>query len=243
MFFFIFLVLLAGCIGDHGSMGDQNLPPIVIPSIQPVSQNGVSKDDLVNTEKLLQERMTVSSNAAQQSFSGLGVQIGKVAENVEASAVKLNTEIKVLATSNIELNNKMEAITNITIEATNNMKAIAQVLTEFKVQVNAQAQVIAGLNAKLEALTNVQVGLKNQLEQTTTTMNAGRDTYMQVNQVTKEWVDILRNENAANTRQLQIIFGTFATVVSIVVGGVMEMSRRRAEARATEYKERLLRKE
>jgi hypothetical protein len=92
-------------------------------------------------------------------------------------------------------------------------------------------------------LTNVQVGLKNQLEQTTTTMNAGRDTYMQVNQVTKEWVDILRNENAANTRQLQIIFGTFATVVSIVVGGVMEMSRRRAEARATEYKERLLRKE
>jgi hypothetical protein len=241
--FFLTLVILSGCLGDHGDMGNQNLPPITI--LPPVSVNpdAVSKEDLNSTTKSIQDRMIVSSNAAQQSFSGLGAQIGKVAEVFDAAVVKLNTEVKLLATSQIAIDNKLTAITNITVEATNNMKAIAQVLTEFKVQANAQAQVIAGLNAKLEALTNVQIGLKNQLEQTTTTMNAGRDTYTQINQVNKEWVDILRNENTANTKNMQIIFGAACSIVTIIVGGLMELSRRRAEARAAEYKVQLLRKE
>jgi len=227
----IALVLLSGCVADHGSQGDQNVAPPVV-QVSPVPS--VTPDDLSKVERGLTDRINATSNAAQQSFSGIGAQIAKGAENVDAAIAKVQTDIRVQTTAQAEANvavrNDVRATADVVTDLKVRLDMAVQVLTQLDVNVKAQAQAIVDIKNDVQALGAAQIGLKNDLQQTTTTMSAGRDTIQNIQGATREWVQIMRDDRDAEVKCWQITAG----VVVVLVGAVLEFSRRRAEARARE---------
>lgn len=234
------LIALSGCVGDHGAFAPQEQIKPLQPVVTIANPADVSKEDLKSVESRILDRFITSSNQSQQSFSGLGAQIAKGAEVVDAAVAKLNLEVKAIANTQVDVNTNVKAVATAVANTDVKVDTTVRLIDKLSLNVETQASAIADLKLKIEALTGAQVGLKNEMQQTTTSLNAGRDTYMQVNQVTKEWVDILRNENAANTRTIMIIFGGLCLLVTVVICGALELSRRRAERRADELKAKLL---
>ena len=232
------LVSLSGCVGDHGRMGDVDLP--AQPNVT-LSTPSVTPDQLTKAAEEIKTTVQSSSNAAQQSFSGLGAQIAKGAENVEASVAKVQADMRVSAQANAEanvrLNGRVEAVADIVNDLKLQVGLSVDVANRIDMDVKAQAAVLADLKLQVAALAAAQVGYKNQLEQTTTSLESGRDTFMQVNGATKEWVEILKNEKNAQITDTWVSAGVVLGVLviaAIVIGYALEMSRRRAEARARE---------
>lgn len=232
------LIFLSGCVGDHGRMGDVDFP--VTPNVT-LPTPTVTPDQLSKSVEEIKTTVQSSTNAAQQSFSGLGAQIAKGAENVEASVAKVQADVRVGAQANAEanvrLNGRVEVMTEIVNDLKVNVGLAVDVANRIDLDVKAQASAIADLKMQINALAAAQVGYKNQLEQTTTSLESGRDTFMQINGATKEWVEILRNEKNAQIKDSWIsavvVLGVLV-IAAIVIGYALEMSRRRAEARARE---------
>ena len=222
------LVLLSGCVGDQGRQGDLSVNPMPVPAPKPVA----TPDDVARVEQAMTDRISASTNASQQAFSGLGAQISKMAENVDAAVVKVQTDVRTSAQANAEanvrLNGKVDVVASAVTDLNVKVGVAVDVSNRIDVQVKAQAQVMADLKSQIAALGAAQVGLKNDLQQTTTTMSAGRDTIQQINGATKEWVQILKNEKDAQVRETQITAGLILAIVT----ALLEFSRRRAEARA-----------
>jgi hypothetical protein len=232
------LVFLAGCVGDHGRMGDVN--QAAPPHVTPLSPS-VTPDQLAHAADEIKTTVQSSTNAAQQSFSGLGAQVAKGAENVDAAVLKFGADVRAVATANLEANLKVtgriEAVADIVNDLRVDVGLAVNVANRVDLSVKAQADVLADLKIQVAALGAAQVGYKNQLEQTTTSLESGRDTFMQVNGATKEWVEILKNEKNAQIMDTWISAGVVLGVLviaAIVIGYVLEMSRRRAEARSHE---------
>jgi hypothetical protein len=225
------LVFLAGCVGDHGRMGDVN--QAAKPIVTPLSPS-VTPDQLAHAADEIKTTVQSSTNAAQQSFSGLGAQVAKGAENVDAAVLKFGADVRAVATANLEANLKVtgriEAVADIVNDLRVDVGLAVNVANRVDLSVKAQADVLADLKMQVAALGAAQVGYKNQLEQTSTSLSSGRDTYMQVTQDTKEWAQILKNDRDAQLWETRIICGVGLVVLYLL----LEFSRRRAEARARE---------
>ena len=231
------LIFLSGCLGDHGRKGDQN----VAPTYAAVAPQSVTPDQFAKSVEEIKTTVQSSTNAAQQSFTGLGAQIAKGAENVEASVAKVQADVRVNAQANAEanvrLNGRVEVMTEIVNDLKVNVGLAVEVANRVDLDVKAQAQVLADFKLQVAALGAAQVGYKNQLEQTTTTLSAGRDTVQYIQGATSEWVSIMRDQEAARIKDSWISAGVVLGVLviaAIVIGYSLEMSRRRAEARARE---------
>jgi len=232
------LIFLSGCLGDHGRMGDVDFP--VTPNVT-LPTPTVTPDQFAKSVEEIKTTVQSSTNAAQQSFSGLGAQVAKGAENVEASVAKVQADVRVNAQANAEanvrLNGRVEVMTEIVNDLKVNVGLAVEVANRVDLDVKAQAQVLADLKLQVAALGAAQVGYKNQLEQTTTTLSAGRDTVQYIQGATAEWVSIMRDQEAARIKDSWISAGVVLGVLviaAIVIGYSLEMSRRRAEARARE---------
>jgi len=219
-------VFLSGCMGDHGRMGDLSTQPNPAYIQAPPA---VTPDQLSRSVEEIKTTVQSSTTAAQQSFSGLGAQITKGAENFDASLVKFGADVRATATAHLEANVKMADLMDVVATAVNSFRV--EVNTQFK----AQASAIAALEAQVNALAAAQVGYKNQLEQTTTSLSAGRDTIQYIQGSAKELVLLMRDQSDARISEARISAGVVLGVLviaAIVIGYVLEQSRRRAEARA-----------
>jgi predicted nucleic acid-binding Zn-ribbon protein len=221
--------MLSGCVLDHGDQGDIHVSPPVVP-VAPVSS--VTPDDLSKVERSLTDRINATSNAAQQSFSGLGAQIAKGAENVDAAIAKIQTDIRVQATAQAEANvavrNDVRATADVVTDLKVRLDMAVQVMTQLDVNVKAQAQAIVDLKNDVQALGAAQVGLRNELQQTTNNLSAGRDTIQLMQGSAKELVEIVKDQTEARVKATYIICGCLVAIVT----ALLEFSRRRAEARA-----------
>lgn len=226
---FVVIVLCSGCVLDHGNKGDVNVAPPVVPAA-PVSS--VTPDDLSRVERGLTDRLNATTNAAQQSFSGLGAQIAKGAENVDAAIAKVQTDIRVQTTAQAEANvgirNDVLATASAVAELDVKLNMAVQVMTQLDVNVKAQAQAIVDLKNDVQALGAAQVGLRNELQQTTNNLSAGRDTIQLMQGSAKELVEIVKDQTEARVKATYIICGCLVAIVT----ALLEFSRRRAEARA-----------
>jgi len=221
--------MLSGCVLDHGDQGDINVSPPVVPPVQVPS---ITPDDLSRSERSLTDRINATSNAAQQSFSGLGAQIAKGAENVDAAIAKIQTDIRVQTTAqaeaNVSIRNDVRATADVVTDLKVRLDMAVQVMTQLDVSVKAQAQAIVNLKNDVQALGAAQIGLRNDLQQTTNNLSAGRDTIQMVQGSAKELVEIVKDQTEARVKSTYIICGCLVAIVT----ALLEFSRRRAESRA-----------
>ncbi len=163
---------------------------------------------LASLEKRIVETQQ-SNNATQQSLSGLGLQLGKVAEKVDASLVKVEANLQQTVQAHANLN--AQAVANLRTELR------AELSNEIQATASAQATANAKLEAQLQALAQAQgaaqMALNARLEQTTNNLNAGRDNI----QFTPEMAHVF----IAMLEQVAEIVGI---VVGVVIGLVTALS-------------------
>ncbi|OHB81190.1 MAG: hypothetical protein A2W31_05105 [Planctomycetes bacterium RBG_16_64_10] len=186
-----------------------NVPAPVVsqsPDMKPVSE--------------LRSEVQASSNQTTNALTGLGVQVSKVAEKVDAALVKVDASFQATAS----LRADMSASASATAVLTNAM--------------SAQATAIANLKLALEGIAQGQIGLKNSIETTSQTVASGRDSHVQTIQFTKEMMETLKASYEAQLAQTKsdnrTLFWTVTILMATVAGIValvLEGSRRRAEAR------------
>lgn len=223
LFFATILIALSGCSAvDHlAEMNDkhkdnqvvnQGQPPHPAPTLEipadTISVPEVSREDFHAGIERLHAESQSSNNATQQSISGLGLNVSKIAEKVDASLVKLSadfdTKLTAVANLNVKVSNELNNNMNARAEA--NVKAIADLRAEFKAEIQAIAQ------ASAQGLANLQAGIGNRTDSIQKTSSAGRDS------TSTEFTKDMRDT----------ILGIVAFLGGII-GLLQERSRRRAE--------------
>ena len=140
------VVFLSGCLGDHGRMGDVNVEPKPTYAPQPT----VTPDQFAKSVEEIKTTVQSSTNAAQQSFSGLGAQIAKGAENVEASVAKVQADVRVNAQANAEANvaikGEVKTLSDIILDLEVDVNTAINVTNQIHTNVKAQAQVLAHID-------------------------------------------------------------------------------------------------
>lgn len=208
---------LSGCeMGAHKESQRNELgnPPRPAPAAT-LEVPEVTHEEFDAAVKTIRAESQASNNAAQQSISGLGLNLQKIAEKVDASLVKLsadfNTSIKAVAELSVKIHAdlKNEISTQIKSEANLNAQAVAQLEARLNATINTKFEALA--QAQAQALANMQAGIGNKIESTQRTNTAGRDSVS--TEFTKEMRDTI----------LGIVGACFGVVLLL-----QERSRRRA---------------
>ncbi len=143
------IVFFPGCFSaDQHST--QSVSPGSVAVAVPLPRDSSPREADPGVDKLRAEA-SASSNATQQSLTGLGLQVAKLGEHVEG----LHSEISAVA--NVANTIKSEVDINAKIDV------IANTVLDFK----------ASINNRMEALAAAQVGMNNSIQKTTETIKAG----------------------------------------------------------------------
>lgn len=162
---FTLLMILIGCanqkntqqnrFGDLGHQATEQLPPRRAPVIEePEPSNPVHLSS------------TQSQNAAEQAITGIGANIGKLTETMEASLVRIDSRIDSLFKANIDIHNSVAADLRASIRAefsantqlsanaiaSLETRLTAHVDAKFQALANTQAQAIAGFNNSIQSM-------------------------------------------------------------------------------------------
>lgn len=219
----ILLPLLTGCVGDHKDTqsAPQNLndpasaPRTISIPVSQVPANGDERGYFAEVKSELQQ----SNNATQNSITGLGVQVTKLGEKVDVSAVKMENRV------NTSLSNEMKAQAELTAQLR------ADVRTEVKASANLMAKlesrVDAKLHAQVQALAGAIAGIGNKIESVAQTYSSGRDTN------TTQFTDKMADTLISSQRQPMYIVLGIAAILLIV----QEAARRRSAQREKAAKE------
>lgn len=157
VFTIVLLIFLTGCIGSqkNSQAVNQGSPRTEAIPVRPASED--LRAEVVELPKEITS--AASNNATQQSLTGLGVQVGKMAEVLQASLLRMENTLSAQITMKNQLN------------------ATASANAEFKARMEATAKAIAKLDARVDAALNAslqaQAGLNNRIDQVST--SAGRD--------------------------------------------------------------------
>ena len=214
----LILIVLAGCEAatQHNHQADTfpQTVPVAAPPVAPPHPE-VTRADLDGAVRSIRTETQASNNAMQNSLTGLGANVGKVAEKVDASLVRIdataNTALKATAEIKTELNNQIEA------QASFNAQAFAQFKADTSARLDAiaqaQAQGVAGWNNKLDSMQQ--------------TLTAGRDA-INTTQYSKEMqetiISTVKQSAESQVENTRILCGVIVVLA--------ELSRRRAEKRA-----------
>ena len=198
----LFMVFLAGCAGDHRNTQSvqhgSTAPILPMPPILP--SPSVAPADTIASE-----------NAVQNSLTGLGVQVAKVAEKIQGFGGDL---AHLQATANAEIRADLAA------------QIRAEMSVHLQAQAEANAQILSAINAQVQA----QAGLRNSIDQTAQTVNAARDANVQTIQFTKEMQSVLEQSYKSAGYLVYVFCGALVSVVYIL----QERSRARADRRHKE---------
>lgn len=191
VFLAVLTLCLAGCAGDQSARMAKD-----------IKQEGPSlvKAEVVEdvpTPRLVEQ----SNNATQQSLTGLGVQISKLAESVSLFKgdlahieAKVDTRLSAAATLDLELKTQMRA--------------------DLQASIAANTKIAADLQVRVDALGAAVVGFQNTIQQTTQSVAAGHDSIIQTNNFSKEMKDTLISLHDKTVQMIWIMAGIATAIVS-----------------------------
>ena len=219
IFLLVILITCSGCI-DLGRQQSRQAEVIkqetpVVPVVIPA--NTASRDDVQTAIKEVRTDATSSNNAVQGSLTGIGANIGKLAEKIQgfggdlaridtALTTRIDTSIRATADLRAEMTNTLDARINATAMMSN--------------------QAFAEMKTRVDAMVQGQVGLNNRIESMQQTVSAGRDSMVSTVQFDQKMADTLK---ASYDSMLRIVWIMCGMVVTL-----QELSRRRAEGRFRE---------
>lgn len=237
---FLLPLMLSGCaLFNVGTAPRQQAESIVQgggperprPDSSPVppSSTGVTgKADLDAAVSKIEEKITSSNNANQNTITGLGANVNKLAEHLDASLLRMETSIPISIKN--DLRNEMSL----------NANATASAVAEFRNTITAQNKMIAelqlkvgDLTASLEASAKAQVALSAKMEDTKNELKAGRDAINVRNQLDDNTMKILKESYSTQ-------YWTTVAFCGVVVKIVMILgyrSRSRSETRYADERE------
>lgn len=189
----IWLVFLAGCVGDQKGRIDQTNttpPPKVDVNVLPQKEQ-----DLGEVRKGLADLRTdiaTSSNNTANQFSGLlNANVSKLAERLTGLEANLSELVKITATmnntANVDMKNQLDAALTAVTSLRADLKILASLDAKFDAKMTAHAEFLSKIELKLGNLennmnANAQVGLSNSVKlnkvDETLTASAGRDVNM-----------------------------------------------------------------
>ena len=158
------LACLSGCFGDQAQKQtvkfDDPSRVAVPPPAAPVAHPTLPQAEIVPLPpSITHEEFTTSQNAVSQGFTGMGAQIGKVADRFEASLAHVES--------------------NVNLQSTATAKAIAKFSLNFENKIKMQNKAIVRLGLKLDAVAQAQgtaqAAIGSKLESVQQTTSAGRD--------------------------------------------------------------------
>lgn len=219
-----------GCLNHPEKQAEE------IRQVTPVATKAVpevTRGDLDN----IRSESQASNNAVQQSLTGLGLQLAKVAEKFEASLAKFETRVNANATAIAQVRSDLKLLMQNNVELRNEIKAN----TNLSAKLDAQIEATSKLSARLEALASAQgqiaAGVGNQLSQAVQKLQAGRDV-----------VNTSLDDNMAKTldktiwaivKVVGICVGAMTSFITLMFGAITwyihnakEGSRQRAEERS-----------
>ena len=221
---YLVCLMLTGCAGDQRNQQNVEQDRIGlgllkhnhVPAIDDLEPRS---DGTLAAVKELKSETQASNNATQQSLTGFGLQVSKIAEKVDASLVKVEAHV----------DQKLEATANVTAQAMASLRAEiraelhAEISAELHASAQATASAVADLKAQLSvALTNVQA-LRADIQHNEQTNSAGRDVSTQVIQFGKDQADVMAKAFDSNVRTMEIVCG-------ILIGLSMVQSRSERKA-------------
>jgi nitrate reductase alpha subunit len=181
--------------------------------------------------------VTASNNATQQSLTGLGVQISKIAESFKFA----DTLAKFENTIKTELAATVNAVSHIEVKNDANVKAFSDLNARLdKMEFNFRASVdVEGVAA-----------LKSEIQKMSQTVSSGRDSNVQTIQFTKEFQAVLvksyetqleqvKSSHRSEMYQTWVFCGCIVAVTKALCAVIcfqFRGSRNRALARAGEKK-------
>lgn len=209
----ILIPLLQGCAGDqhnsflkpesskkrHGTVSE----PVPAPRAEIVQPEGQDRPPV--------SQSSASENNTQQNQTGLlNAAVAKIAENVDASLVKFDTDVH----NHLEVSLRNSAELQAKLNADLRAEIRAEVKAELQAQATANAQGIAGLG--------------NEIRSAVQTISSGRDTNN--TQLTPEMAEMVIG---GQRQAIWLVLGIVVTCCAAICF-VLEQSRRRAHARAAE---------
>lgn len=193
--------------------------------VTPSSTGGMGKSDLDAAVSKIHEDITSSNNANQNTITGLGANVNKLAEKIQGFGGDLaHVEASVTAKFDASIETKFQAVVKqnaeLKIEMSNSANAYAQATATLK-------QTIGDLSAKVDAQAKGQLAYEARMEELKQDIKAGRDAIT---------TNIQYTDNMMNT-----VLGAYKAMIAIVMVGalllvavVWELTRRsrdRAEMR------------
>ena len=212
----LFLMLLSGCMGDHGlqqmnSVEGRDVKRLDAPARIPAKD--LPPAEVVDLAPL-QKQLAASENKTQQSLSGLGVQLGKLADTVKG--VEANVNARLDATVEAQATLALRAVADIETRLT------AAVRADVDAQAHAHAEVVATLTAKIDQLAAVQAGLENTVQNQRQEISAARDANVKTVQYTRE---MMQTQINASDNTVKVIAIAFGAVKVMMLGTVLYMTR------------------
>ena len=207
-------LVLSGCVADQQSRQNVALPQAVPPVVPELTRS-----DLDGAVHQLRTEAQASNNAMQNSLTGIGANVGKVAEKIDASLAHIDAQFQSVV--NAQANVSAQASANVTATVKNEAKASAEVTT--RAVADLEARVNARLDAIAQAQAQGQIGLNNRLESMQQTVSAGRDAINTTVQYSRDMAETQQRSYESNERIVWILGG--------VIVALQELSRRRAERR------------
>lgn len=217
------LLFLVGCFGDHRERQEPHQENRITPRTY-FTEGAVSRDDLEKTVREVHSELQTSNNATQNSISGLGVNVTKLAEKVQGFGGDL-ARIETSISTNAQLTASVKADLK---------NEIGEIRNDMRLEIGKmQAQ----LNALAQAQAQAAVGVNNRMDSMQQTFSAGRDNNTSIINFTKEMQElILRVVTDAYKTLYWTVIGMAALTLKIVII-MSELSRRRSEDRYNKVRE------
>lgn len=187
----------------------QGAAPVAVPTVpaQPVVP-GVSKGEvqaeLDSAVKKISTESQASNNATQNTITGLGLNVTKLAEKLQGFGgdlahveANVNTKFEALAKLQIDMKNELTASISSVIDTRLDVKLDAKLTAnaQLQAQVTAQAltQLRTDIKSEIEAQikAQVQAGIGNKMDSLAQEVKAGRDSYIDNTKVANQWVYII----------------------------------------------------
>lgn len=169
---------------------------------------------LASIEKRLAETQQ-SNNALQNSFSGVGLQVGKLAEKVDASLVKLEADLQ------LSVQQTVQAHATANLNAQNTMNATMEKLVgDLSLTVKGFENQMRDLKIEQQAQGAAQMALNAQFQHTTSNLNAGRDNIQFTAEMAKLMEKAFEEMAHALAIACAIVVATVSAATTIVVGVV-----------------------
>lgn len=236
----VILIALAGCnaTGVDGSHSDRMnvrqgdptrlaVPPAPAELVAP--PGSVPAPTSADLERVRSE--TFASNTAQQNeITGLGVQVGKVAEKVEGVhaevSARLDSVINTTADLKLSVNQRVEA------QAELNAKVVADLRAEFKADIKAEAKVsadaIAGVGNKINSVQTTST--------TSSALNSGRDSISFTPEMAQMIVDMSRDDAKTLQQAQHDSSNTLICIVGALCGVMTALSELRSRRSENQHK-------